>query len=130
MNQARLYPNPSFGPNFSQLGDSANRLGEPGARLTQTIVTGNKIGIAKAAAAFGVEAADWQAFTKWYDVVTRVRLAYYELLTGLREQDTVQEIVRVSDEALKAAKTLEKIGAGNRPDVLRAQVEYEQNRLK
>ena len=32
MIQAGLYPNPSFGPNFAQLGESANRLGEAGAQ--------------------------------------------------------------------------------------------------
>ena len=130
MVQAGLFPNPSFGPNFAQLGDSANRLGEPGARLIQTIPTGHKLQLAKAAAAYGVEAADWQAVTKRYDVVTRVRSAYYELLTGLRERDTLIDIVAISEKALQAAERLEKAGAGNRPDVLRAKVELEQNKLK
>jgi cobalt-zinc-cadmium efflux system outer membrane protein len=130
MIQAGLYPNPAFGPNFSQLGDVDNRLGEPGARLIQTIVTGKKLRIAKAAAAHGVEAADWQAITKWYEVVTRVRLSYFELLTALREQDTLKSIVEVSDKAFQATESMEKAGAAGRPDVLRASVELEQNKLK
>jgi cobalt-zinc-cadmium efflux system outer membrane protein len=130
MIQAGLCPNPAFGPHFTEIGDSAGRLGEAGAQLTQVIVTAHKLGIAKAAAAFGLEAADWQAITRWFDVVTRVRAAYYELLAALREQDTIQDIGRVSEEALKTAKTLEKAGVGSLADVLRAQVELEQNRLK
>ena len=130
MIQAGLYPNPVIGPRFTEIGESANATGQAGAIFTQQIITANKLGLAKAAGALGVEAADWQAFTKWYDVLTRVRLSYFELLTALREQETTQEIVRVSEEAFKAAKTLEKKGAGNRPDILRANVELEQNRLK
>src|SRR5262249_46453604 len=60
MVQAGLCPNPLFGPHFSQLGEGGGPLGEAGAQLTQVIVTANKLGIARAAASFGVEAADWQ----------------------------------------------------------------------
>ena len=128
--QVGLYPNPIFGPRFNQLGDSVNPLGEAGAIVTQPIVTANKLGIARTAAARGVEAADWQAITKSYDVVTRVRLAYFEYLTALYERDTLVSIVGVSAKAFEAAKSLEKAGAGNRPDVLRAKVEFEQNQLR
>jgi len=130
MIQAGLHPNPWFGPNFSQLGDVDNRLGEPGARLTQTIVPRWKRRVASSVGAAEVEAADWQAVTKSYDVVTRVRLAYFELLTAQRERDTLTRIVGVSAEARKAAASLEKAGVAVRPDVLRANVELEQNQLK
>ncbi len=128
--QVGLYPNPIIGPHFASLGDSANRLGDAGATFTQPIVTNGKLKLAKAAAARGVEAADWQALTRWHEVNTRVRLAYFELLTALREQDTMQVIVSVSGKAHQTALSLEKGGAGNRPDVLRAKVELEQNLLK
>jgi cobalt-zinc-cadmium efflux system outer membrane protein len=128
--QAGLYPNPIIGPRISQLGDTVNNWGEAGWTFTQTIVTKNKLGIARQAAARGIEAADWQAITKWNDVVTRVRTAYFELLTAKRELETLDHIVHTSMDALKTAESLEKAGAGNRPDVLRARVELEQNRLK
>jgi cobalt-zinc-cadmium efflux system outer membrane protein len=130
MIQAGLYPNPSIGPNWSQLGDSANRTGEAGARLTQTFVTKGKLRLAKEAGARGVEAADFQAITKWHEVVTRVRFAYFDLLTAQREQETLKGIVKVSEEAFDVLKKKEKLGAGNRPDLLRAKVELEQNQLK
>ena len=130
MIQAGLYPNPQIGPSFSQLGDTRNAMGEAGARINQTFVTNHKLKIAKTAASYGVEAADWQAITRWFDVVTRVRLAYFEYLTALYERDTLARIVDVSSKAHDAARNLEKAGAGNRPDVLRAKVEFEQNQLK
>jgi cobalt-zinc-cadmium efflux system outer membrane protein len=130
MIQAGLYPNPSIGPNFSQLGDMANRTGEMGARFTQTFPTGGKLRLAKEAGARGVEAADFQAITKWHEVLTRVRYAYFELLTAQREQETLKDIVKVSDEAFEVFKKKEKLGAGIRPDLLRAKVELEQNQVK
>lgn len=130
MIQAGLYPNPILGPNFGQLGESTNRLGEAGARFIQTIVTNHKLKLAREAGARGVEAADWQAVTRWHDVVARVRAAYFELLTAQREADTLRLIVGASDEVLEATKALEKKGAGSHTDVLRASVELEQNRLK
>ena len=130
MIQAGLYPNPSFGPNMAQLGDSAGRLGEAGVRLTQTFVTNGKLRIAKDAGARAVEAADWQAMTRWHDVVTRVRLSYFEFLIARREQETLNGIVGFSEKAYQIFKDQEKFGAGFRPDLLRAKVEFEQNRLK
>lgn len=130
MLQAGLYPNPVLGPRFSELGESDNRTGQAGALFSQQFVTANKLGLAKAAAAHGVEAADWQAFTKSIEIITRARFAYFELLTALREKDTIEEIVGASAEAYKVATTLEKKGAGNRPDILRSHVELEQNKLK
>ena len=109
MIQAGLYPNPAIGPNFGQLGERANPMGEAGARFTQTIVTNHKLALARAAGARGAEAADWQAVTKWHDVVARVRFAYFELLTALREQDTTREIVRASTEAMESANALQRL---------------------
>jgi cobalt-zinc-cadmium efflux system outer membrane protein len=130
MIQAGLYPNPVMGPNFSELNHSDGALGEVGVRWIQTIVTANKLGLATSAAAHGVEAADHQVLAKAFEVITRVRLGYYELLTALREQQTVEEIVAVADKALKAAEKLEAAGAGSRPDVLRAEVELRQSELR
>lgn len=128
--QAGLYPNPIVGPRFNAFGFRTNPLGEPGFQVTQTFVTANKIELARAAARQGVQAADWQAMTQYFNVITRVRLAYFELLTAQREYETTREIVNLSEKALEAAKSLQKAGAGSQPDVLRSQVELDQNTLR
>jgi cobalt-zinc-cadmium efflux system outer membrane protein len=74
--------------------------------------------------------ADWQAVTQWFNLVTRVRLAYFEALTARRDVRTNQDAVRIAEGGLEAARRLERAGAGTRPDVLRAQVELEQTRLR
>jgi cobalt-zinc-cadmium efflux system outer membrane protein len=125
MIQAGLYPNPTVGPSFKEIGNRENAWGEIGVEMSQTIVTAGKLKWAQAAAARGVTAADWQARTQWFLVATRVRLAYIELLAAQRQRDTIADIERTAVDVLKGLKTLEASGAGVRPDVIRAEVEYQ-----
>lgn len=130
MIQAGLYPNPAAGPNFFRVGDRESQGYDPGIRMIATIVPNNKLKLAKAAGAREVEAADWQAMTRWFAIVTQVRQSYFEYLTAVYERDTLGNIVAVSAKAYEAAQNLEKGGTGSRLDVVRAKVELEQNQLK
>ena len=128
--QAGLYPNPMIGPSFKEIGHRDNGWGEIGVEMSQTFVTAGKLALAQAAAAQGVNAADWQALTQWFNVVTRVRLAYVELLAAQREREAIIDMERVAANILKAAERLSAAGAVNRPEVLRAEVELAQQSLK
>lgn len=128
--QAGLYPNPTLSTVFGDLNSPANAVGKPGLGFSQTIVRGDKLAIAQAAAGRGVEAADFQAMTRWFEVLTRVRLAYYDLLTVRSEIETAGEIMEVSEKALAVALKLQKAGVGGEPDVLRAQVERDQSVIR
>jgi outer membrane protein TolC len=59
-----------------------------------------------------VAAADWQALTRWYDVLTRVRIAFFEVLAAQREVHTNEEVVRIAQEGLEVARKLQKAGTG------------------
>ncbi len=130
LDQAGAHPNPVIGPNLGDLGHRDNAAGNIGLDIAQTIVTASKLTWAKAAAAQNVAATDWHALTRLFDLRARVRIAYFDLLTAQRERQALDDISRVTQDILQAAKTLEKAGAGNRPDVLRAKVELEQQNLK
>jgi cobalt-zinc-cadmium efflux system outer membrane protein len=108
------------------------REGQPGAGVEQEVVTGGKLELAQAAAAFGVTAADWQAITQWYELVIRVRSAYYEVLTAERELGTNQEIVRIAQEGLDKNDRLAKARLAGERDVIGARLELtqSQNRLQ
>jgi cobalt-zinc-cadmium efflux system outer membrane protein len=127
--QAGLYPNPVITPGVEELGNKDGPAGIPGIQVSQEIVTAGKRRLAQAAAAQGVEAADWQASTRWFEVVTRVRLAYFDALTAQGEVEASQEAVRVAQESFDAIRKLEQAGLKAKPDVLRARVELDQNRL-
>lgn len=128
--QAGLYPNPIFRWHASQIGNADGPGGEQGPVISQTIITGGKRQLAEQASAFGVNAADWQAVTWWYTVLTRVRVAWYERLAAQREVAAARELSKVADDGLAAAEKLLKGGTGTQPDVLRARVEVEQSRIR
>lgn len=127
--QAGLYPNPTFIWEADDLGHRPRAAGTQGPIIAQEFITAKKLQLAQAAAGYGVAAADWHAVTRWYDLTTRVRIAYFNVLTAQREVRTLVEIVRITEEGLDAAEKLLKAGTGTKPDVLRAQVELKKTRL-
>lgn len=128
--QAGLYPNPTFTWEGEDMNAIDHGAGAQGPVIAQQIVIARKRKLAQAAAAQGVSLADWQAVSRWYDVLTRVRTAYFDLLTVQREVRTLQEAVKISQQGLDAARKVLKAGTGTQPDVLRALVELEQSRTQ
>ena len=128
--QAGLYPNPFIAPIIEEMGNRQNAAGFVGVDMQQEIITAGKRRLAQAAASHGLQAADWQAMTRWFDVVTRLRLAFYDLLTAQREVQVGKELVEISQKNLAATKELSKSGVKNQPDILRAQVDLEQNGIR
>ena len=128
--QAGLYLNPTFTWEGEDVGHRGNAAGNEGPVIGQEIITAGKRRLAQAAAAHGVTAADWQALTRWYDVLTRTRLTYFDLLTARQEVLAAEEIVTLARENLAAAQKLIKAGVGVKPDELRAQVELDQSSVQ
>ncbi len=129
--QAGLYPNPTVGWQGDEIRLSGKSGGEQGPFVAQEVVTGGKLRLARGAAAQGVRALDWQAIGRWYEVTTRVRSAYYELLTAQREVREVEQIARQIEENVSTAEKLSTSGTVLPSDVLRFRVELKQtqNRL-
>jgi cobalt-zinc-cadmium efflux system outer membrane protein len=129
--QAGLYPNPTVGIDAQQIGLN-KKEGQPSGFFAQEIVTNGKLDLAQAAASHGIEAADWQAITQWYDVTARIRAAFYEVLTAQREVKVSEEVLEIAKVGLDTNERLAKAGQVGQPDVLRARVELTQseNRLQ
>jgi cobalt-zinc-cadmium efflux system outer membrane protein len=128
--QAGLYPNPTATPRADELNNTLGRGGKEGITFTQEIVLWGKLKKSREAASHGVEAADAQALTDYFDLRSRVRMAYTELLTASGEVEVNGEITRITEQALAAANKLEKAGSATRPDVVRAEVEREQSLVR
>jgi cobalt-zinc-cadmium efflux system outer membrane protein len=128
MVQAGLHPNPTINWHADEMNSPFGRSGHQGMSVIQELVTAHKLRLAREAAAAGVTAFDWQATTRWFDVVTRVRLAYVELLAARREVRAQEESVRIAGEGHATAIRLAKAGVAAKPDVLRAEVELDQTR--
>ena len=73
MVQAGLRLNPVVSIGDEEINNPAGRAGRPYINFSQEIITAHKRELARAAAAQGVVAADWQAVTRWYDITVRVR---------------------------------------------------------
>jgi cobalt-zinc-cadmium efflux system outer membrane protein len=127
--QAGLYPNPTFMYMGEDMGSPHGSAGNQGPVLGQQFLTAGKRRLAMAAGEAGVSQADWQAITVWYDTLTRLRIAYYELAIAEREIATQQTGVQLAEAGLKTAEILYKT-EGTQVDVLRAQVELQENRTR
>ena len=129
--QSGLYPNPIIGYYGTDLNEQAIRAGKEGINIIQLIVTNNKLGLARAAASKGVAAADWTAVSRYFDVVSRLRVAYFDAIAAQREVKVNEDLLVIAEQGLKAAEKLVAAGTGARPDVLRARVDMElfRNRL-
>lgn len=121
--QAGLYPNPTVGWRSEEVSLNRSGGGQQGPYVNQEIVTGGKLSIAQAAAAHGVTAADWAATTKWYDLATKIRVAYYELMTAERTLTTAKEIEALLRSSVEKAEKLQIDGSMLPFDVRKTQVE-------
>jgi len=128
--QAGLYPNPTIGYDADDMNSPFGGAGKQGGSITQTIVTAGKLGLASGVAAKGVEVANLKAQAKFYDLVARVRAVFYDNLTAQQELETAREVLRIAQDGLNSAEKLQKAGIVGQPDVLRAQVELEQSKVK
>ena len=126
--QAGLYPNPTVGYSGNQINDGPGTAGQQGAFVSQELVTGGKLDVARAAARDGLTAADWQAVARWNETAARVRSAYYEALAAraiLKESD---RIVEQFETGLRKAESLARAGTVMNFEVLRFRVELTQAR--
>ena len=121
MIQAGLYPNPTVGYSGQEINAGPGTAGQQGGFVSQEFVTGGKLKIAREAARHGVTAADWNAASKWFDTMARVKTAYYEYAAGVAVQRETERMAELFAEALKRT---EKLAAGGRVDT------YDVSRLK
>lgn len=93
--QARKYPNPRFTYMHDSLGNNVSPLGTISFQLSQEIVTGGKRRLDGAIAARGTDVAALALLGTKYDVLTRIRQAYYDY-------QTLWQILRVNGEVVAA----------------------------
>jgi cobalt-zinc-cadmium efflux system outer membrane protein len=125
-----LYPNPVVGWASEEMGQLPGSAGFQGPFISQDIVTAGKLEIAQAAASREVEATDWQIVSRRFDLMTRVRIAYFDVLAAQLAIEENEKIIKLAEESLNAAKKLQAVGGGIKPDVLRAEIELSQSRIR
>jgi outer membrane protein, heavy metal efflux system len=96
--QAGLYPNPTFGYQGDQIG-SGHTAGQQGAFLSQTIVTGGKLGLAQAAALAEVTRTEAALEQARAELAAQVQSKYFALMT-------TAEALRIAEEMSRTAEAL------------------------
>ena len=123
--QAGLYPNPEFLAGATQLGGRNNQLP---ITLSQRFVTAGKLSLQQAAALKEVRQAELRFQQTHFEVLTRVRQAYYAALIGQRRIETLTQLTDLQTRSRELAVQLKQGGQGTETDVLLLEVELQQTR--
>ncbi len=129
--QAGLYPNPTLSVTGDELGD---RTGPGGIwtapHFSQEIVTGNKLGLSKAAALKEVDQATLRVVAERYRLFTEVRQNYYEVVTLQRRADILGQLITLAEQSVENANKLLKAKEGSELDVVQLEVDLERYRAE
>jgi len=129
--QAGLYPNPTLSVTGDELGD---RTGPGGIwtapYFSQEIVTGDKLGLSRAAALKEVDQATLAVVAERYRVFTEVRQNYYEVVTLQRRAEVLSELVALAERTVENANTLRKAKEIAEIDVIQLDVDLERYRAE
>ncbi len=127
--QAGLYPNPTLSVSGDELGD---RQG-PGGIWTapyfqQEIVSGNKLGLSRAAALKEVDQATLTVVSERYRVLTDVRQNFFEVVVLQRRAAILGDLIGLAEKSVENANKLLKAQEGSRLDVVQLEVDLERYR--
>ncbi len=129
--QSGLYPNPTFSVTGDELGD---RTGPGGIwtapYFSQEIVTGNKLGLSKAAALKEVDQAALTVASERYRLFTDVRQNYWEVVTLQRRAVILGELIALAEKSVENANKLLKAKEGSQLDVVQLEVDLERYRAE
>lgn len=120
--QAGLPPNPRLGYSGQQLG-SGGQAEQQGVYIEQEFIRGGKLRLGRAVANQEIVHAEQEFEVQRRRVLTDVQMGYYAVLCAQRRLELTDELVRVGNEATKAAQNLFEKGEGSRRDLLQARIE-------
>ncbi|MFY9530487.1 MAG: TolC family protein [Candidatus Acidiferrales bacterium] len=121
--QSGLYPNPKAGYAGEEIRGGSFGGGEQGFFVSQSFVTGGKLGLNRKIVGQEVRISEMEAQEQQLRVLNGVRLAYYRVLTAQEMLDTRKDLARIAAETVKTARELRNIGQADESEVLQAEVD-------
>lgn len=122
LKQAGLYPNPTLGYVRSDP-DQSRQSQTQGVFVSQEIVTGGKLRLARDAARQEVDQSNWQLEAQQRRVINDVRIRFYEALGAQHAVIASLELEKIAEQGVKIAEQLFAAKIGSRPDVLQAEIQ-------
>ena len=123
--QSGLYPNPRVGYTGDEIRGGAFGGGEQGFFVSQSLVTGGKLGLNRQILGHDVRIAEMESREQRLRVTNAVRIAYYRVLSAQEMLDAKKALTRIAGETVKTARQLRNIGQADESEVLQAEVEQQ-----
>jgi cobalt-zinc-cadmium efflux system outer membrane protein len=120
--QVGLHANPTIGYMGDEMGDDGT-AGDQGAYVSQTIVTGDKLGWNRRVVDQEIQVLLWQAEAQRQRVRTDVRMQFYETLGAQRRVELSLELERIAQAGVETAQRLVDALQAGRPDLLQAEIQ-------
>lgn len=120
--QVGLHPNPMVGYAGEEMGDEGT-AGQQGAFITQTFVTGDKLGWNRRVFDQEIQVLLWQAEAQRQRVFTDVRMQFYEALAAQRRVELTRELEQIAQAGVETAGRLVESLQSGRPDLLQAEIQ-------
>ena len=124
--QAGFYPNPTVGYYGDEIRGGFTRGGKQGGFISQTIVTGGKLGAARRVAQLQAEEVETGGQVQRLRIVNNVRTLFYQVLAAQRLVEVRQNLAKLAGDATQTSYQLGNVGQADRPDILQAEVEQQQ----
>jgi cobalt-zinc-cadmium efflux system outer membrane protein len=122
--QAGLRPNPEIGYEGQEIGIDKTS-GMQGGFISQEFVTAGKLGLSRAVARREIAAAEQRLERTRLQLVTTVRMYYYESLVAERSLAFAHQLEQVGSHALRASELRLQALEGTRAALLQSQVEFD-----
>jgi cobalt-zinc-cadmium efflux system outer membrane protein len=128
--QAGLYPNPQFNYEQEEIGEAKEAAGTIRLFVVQEVVTAGKRRLDLAVAERGLDAASLALLGRRFEVLTRIRRAYYDYAGLVLALEADQEVVHALEQAAQTIRRLVE-EAKTRPatDLIRIEALLEEARI-
>jgi cobalt-zinc-cadmium efflux system outer membrane protein len=128
--QAGLYPNPVFAFNADELGDRTGPTGILAPSVSQEVVLGGKLVLARAVAAKEIDQASLALLAERYAVVGAVRASYFEVVTLQERAAILNALVKLADQSVELGRKSFEAKQVARLDLVQLEVEAERFRAE
>lgn len=127
--QAGLYPNPTIGVTFDELGDRTGRAGVNTLPLvSQEFVVGGKLRLSREAGLRQVDQETWRLLGQRYSLLSDVRTKFYEALVLQTRIEILQKMLELAERSVEQSNELLKAKQVARLDVVQLEIEAERLR--
>lgn len=126
--QVGLYPNPTIGYFGEEIGDNGT-AGKQGGFISQTIVTGGKLGLSQAVADREIQNLTWELEAQRLRVRNAVRAQFYEVLGAQQRVEIAERLRGIAEQGVNASEQLLEAQQVARPDLLQARIQFNEIRV-